>query len=411
VLKPDEPPKPAAVGLPQAEPHPNEKPAPQPPADNQRQQALEQSLADARASMSQRDLAAARGHLNAAARQAQTPEDRAEIDRLDMLLSHLEEFWKGMSRVVAGLEAAEVLPVGNTYVAVVEAGPEQICIKVEGRIRTYKIDRMPSRLVQALANTKFGGDPATKVLVGAYFLVDADGDPARARQLWEEAAGGGADIDELIPELERWARASPPPGPGQPAAEKTPMPTDRQRLQQAERAVRERFKAEYDRATGAAGNSRLATMLLEAVRTTGDDLDLRFVLLREARDLAIAAGNAELACQAIDQIAGFHEVDVLEMKTAALVEAAKKARGLSAQKQVAQTALELVGQAVDARKIEEAGQLAEVALSAARKSASRPLMQQAMLVVDQIEALRKQAEGQRGPANESAAEEAPGGNG
>ena len=98
------------------------------------------------------------------------------------------------------------------------------------------------------------------------------------------------------------------------------------------------------------------------------------------------------------------------MKTAALAEAAKKARGLSAQKQVAQTALELIAQAVDTRQIEEARQLAEVALSAARKSSSRPLMQQAVLVVDEIEALQKQAEEQRGTARESAAEAAPDGN-
>lgn len=408
---PGEVPRPAGEGQPGAEPQPDGSLTPPSPTDDPRQQALKQALADARASMSKRDLAAARRHLSAAAGEAQTPQDRAEIDRLDALLSHLEEFWKGMSRVVAGLEAAEVLPVGDTYVAVVEAGPEEICIKVAGRLRTYKIDRMPSRLVQALANMRLGGDPATKVLVGAYFLVDADGDPARARQLWAEAAAGGVDIAALIPELDRWARASPSLGLGPPAAaERTPLPADRQKLQEAEQAVRERFKAEYDRATGAAGKSRLATVLLDAVPTTGDDLHLRLVLLREARDLAVAAGNAALACQAIDQIAGFHEVDLLEMKTSALVEAARRARGLSAQKQVAQTALELAGQAVDTREIEKASQLAEVALSAARKSSSRPLMQQAMLVVDEIEALSKQAEGQPGPTRKSAAEAAPRGN-
>ena len=410
MFKPGEGPEPAKERQPEAEPQPDEEPAPQSPADNQRQQALKRALADARASMSEHDLAGARGHLNAAAREAKTPQDRAEIDRLDTLLSHLEEFWKGMSRVVAGLEAAEVLPVGNTYVAVVEAGPEELCIKVEGRLRTYKIDRIPSRLVQALANMKFAGDPATNVLVGAYLLVDPDGDPARARQLWEEAASGGVDIKELIPELDRWAGVSPSPGPGPRAAEKTTPPTDRQKLQEAERAVRERFRAEYDRATSVAGKSRLATKLLETAQEPGHDPDLRFVLLREARDLAVAAGNSELACQAIDQIAGFHEVDVLGMKTAALAEAAKKARGLSAHKQVAQTALELIGQAIDTRQIEEARQLAEVALSAARKSSSRPLMQQAVLVVDEIEALQKQAEEQRGTARESAAEAAPDGN-
>jgi len=393
--RPEDEPTPSGTLPPADETRPEEAPTTQSPADRQRQPALKQALADARFSMSEHDLPVARRHLEAAAANAETPAELAEIDRLDTLLGHLEAFWTGMSRVVAGLEAAEALPVGQTFVAVVEASPEQLTIKVEGQLRTYKIDRMPSPLVQSLANTKLARDPATKVLLGAYLLVDPDGDPARTRQLWGEAAREGMDVKDLIPELDQWATASPAPSPQ--STQKTAPPTDEQELQRAEQAVRQTFKEEYDQATGFARKTQLATLLLDAARATSDDATLRFVLLREARDTAVAAGDVELASQAIDQIAGFHEVDALGMRTAALVEAAKNARGLNAQKAIAQSALESVGRAVEARRLDEAKQLADVALSAARKSNNRPLMQQAAAVVQRVEALQKQASGRATP--------------
>ncbi len=369
---------------------PSETAMPVPPVDEQRQKAFAEAVADLRFSMSEHDVAGARKHLQAAAASAQTPEERAEIDRLDTLLGHLDEFWKGISRVVAGLESADVLPVGDTFVAIVEVSPEQLTIKVEGQLRTYRIDRMPPRLVQALASAGLADDPATKVLVGTYFLVDPDGDPARTRQLWQEAARAGIDVRDLLPELDRWTGASS--ASGSLAPQPTAPPPNAQGLQQAEQAVREKFQAEYEQATSVAGKARLAKLLLEAGGAAGDDSDLRFVLLREARDLAVAGGDCELAFQAIDQIAGFYRVDAPAMKTAALAGCVENARGASAQRSIAQNALELTQEAAQARRLDDAKKLAEVALSAARKSNNRPLMQQAVLVVQQVEALQKQAD-------------------
>ncbi|MFH1924063.1 MAG: hypothetical protein ABIP48_29770 [Planctomycetota bacterium] len=372
------------------EPRRNESPGPESPAGGKRQQAFERLAADTRLAMSEHDLGSARAHLGQAAKKADTPDQRAEIDRLDTLLGHLEAFWEGMRRVVARLESTEELEVGETFVVVVEASRDELTIKVEGQLRTYQIDRIPSRLVQVLAGMRLARDPATKVLLGTYLLVDPKGDPARARQLWEEAAREGVKVENLIPELSRWAHA--PSAPGERTSEKTAPPANEQKLDDAEQSVREKFKAQYERATGAAGKSQLAALLLETGGKTGDDMDLRFVLLCEARDQAAAGGDCELALEAIDAIAGFHTVDVLAMKTAALVEAARNGRGLGAQKQVAQRSLELVAQAVESRRLPEAKQLAETALSAARKSNSRSLMQEAVLVVQQVEALEKQGD-------------------
>jgi hypothetical protein len=300
-----------------------------------------------------------------------------------------------MSRIVAGLESADVIPVGDSFVAIVEVSREKLTIKVEGQLRTYQVDRMPSALVRALASSGFGDDPATKAIVGTYYLVDPDGDPARASQLWQEAAQGGIDMRDVAPELGQWQ--GPAAASGSPTPQRTDQPPSAQTLQQADETVREKYKAEYEQATSAAGKARLAKTLLEAGAATEDDSDLRFVLLREARDMAVAAGDCELAFQAIDRTASFYQVDVTAMKVAALTGAVENARGSSAQSSIAQNALELTRQAVEARQLDDAGKLAEVALSAARKSSNRPLMQQAMLVKQQVEALQKQAGGPTTP--------------
>ena len=360
-----------------------------PPVDERRQKAWREAVADLRFSMSEHDVVGAQKHLQAALANAQTPDERAQVNRLDTLLGHLEEFWKGMSRIVARLESAEVIPVGDSYVAIVEVSPEKLTIKVEGQLRTYQIDRMPPRLVQALAEAGFGDDPATKVIVGTYFLVDPEADRARARQLWQEAARGGIDVKDIAPELGQWQ--GPSPASGSPTPRTTARPPSAQKIQQAEQTVREKFKGEYEQATSASGKARLAKLLFEAGEATGEDSDLRFVLLGEARDLAVAAGDSVLALQAIDQIAAFYQLDATPMKIAALTGAVENARGSSAHRDIAQNALELTRQAVEAGRLDDADKLAEVALAAARKSNNRPLMQQAVLVIQQLDALKKQA--------------------
>jgi hypothetical protein len=227
------------------------------------------------------------------------------------------------------------------------------------------------------------------VLIGAYLAVDPDGDPGRARRLWEEAAQQGANVEDLIPELEHWAGRSDlgPEGHG-----RTPPPSDPSQLQQAERALEARFKAEYDGAASIPGKTRLASLLLDGAGAEGDDSVARFVMLREARDLAAQAGDSELACQAVDRIARFYEVDLLGMKTVALAEAAQNARGLDGRRALVQSSLQLIEQATEARRLEEAKQLAEMALSAARESRSKTLIQQALAAGRHVEALEKPAE-------------------
>jgi len=359
---------------------PAKPPMPAAPVDEKRQEVFRQSLAAMRPAMSEHDLATARTHLESAASNAQTPEEEAEVDRLDTLLGHLDEFWKAMRRIVGKLRPAETLPVGETFVAIVEASDEELALKVAGRVRTYPTDDLPAKLIQALADERLAKDPATRAIVGTYHLIDPDGDKAHARQLWTEAAEQGIDLKDLMPELAAW---------GDPSGASQARHTT---AEQAEQAVKEKFKEQYAQATGAAGKARLATELFEAGEATTDDPELRSAFFREARDMAIGAGDAELAFQAVERLTGLNVVDVLAMKAEVLAAAAKNARGSSAQKTIVQSALQLVEYAVVEGQIDKAKELADLALSAARKSNSRPLMEQAKRVVEQIEARQTQGE-------------------
>ncbi len=72
----------------------------------------------------------------------------------------------------------------------------------------------------------------------------------------------------------------------------------------------------------------LAKKLMKTARETDNDKDIaaRFVLLRMARDLAIQAGDATTAFEAIDELSGAFEVDGMELQTTAIIKLAATAR-------------------------------------------------------------------------------------
>jgi hypothetical protein len=72
----------------------------------------------------------------------------------------------------------------------------------------------------------------------------------------------------------------------------------------AERSVRNVFNADYSRKT-----PELPVKLFRTALATSNDSTTRFVLLRESKDLAALAGNAVLACQALDVLIQEFEVD------------------------------------------------------------------------------------------------------
>jgi hypothetical protein len=385
---PEEKPNPKGKPEPVENPKPKEKP--KPPLDPAKQAALKQALEYARIALSEHDLAAAEQHLNTAGANAQSPEDQAAVERLRTLRGYLEQFWEGIRSSVAELESGEELVIGNTRIAVVEASRDRLIVKATGRLHTFQIPGpgIPPSLVTVLADRWFAKKPSSKVFLGAFLAVDPKGDRQRARQLWEEASRAGVDLGGLFQELDQFGRGGP--SGGSPKVQKAAPPADGAKIKQAKELIRQTYQKEYDRADTPVEKPQLARKLLEDAPGTNDNPTARYVMFREARDLAIAAGRATVACEAIDGMARFYAVDPLALKLGALGEAAEAARTLSAHKEVAQSGLALVEPAIEAKRLDEAVRLAKLAVEAARKARSAPMLKEAISVQQRVETLKRQ---------------------
>jgi len=125
-----------------------------------------------------------------------------------------------------------------------------------------------------------------------------------------------------------------------------PIP-DAAAQKEAEKLVRDVFKEDYAQKSAAARTALARKLLQQGLETKGDPTSC-FVLFREARDLAVAAGDAAVALQAIAEIASRYEVDPVDMKGAALASMAKTARTAEEFTALAKAYLDLAGEAANA---------------------------------------------------------------
>jgi hypothetical protein len=145
-----------------------------------------------------------------------------------------------------------------------------------------------------------------------------------------------------------------------------PAAPDTKAQAEAEKKVKEGYVAEY---AGKAAEERqaLATKLLERALKTGGDDALRYVLLREARDLAARAGDLPLSLRAVEETSFLYAADETEGKRAALQTALKSATAAPAATAVAAAALTASDDAVAADNYDGALALVAVARAAALK--------------------------------------------
>jgi hypothetical protein len=171
--------------------------------DPARQQAFRRAADAVRSALGARDLTVATTQLNEAVSLAQTDDDRAEADRLEVLQAHVDAFWGSMRELVPRLESGSELQLAETIVIVVEAESDYLVIRAAGQNHRYSIDGMPRRLADALAQQIFSKSSNAKALRAAFLISDPDGDAEQARRLLQEASQGGAQVDELLEELNR----------------------------------------------------------------------------------------------------------------------------------------------------------------------------------------------------------------
>jgi WD40 repeat protein len=155
----------------------------------------------------------------------------------------------------------------------------------------------------------------------------------------------------------------------------------------AEKEIKDIFKADYAK-QNAADRKALAQKLLDQGRDTNNDRAAKFVLFREARDLAAGTGDFQLAFKAVDEMAGAFVVDAMELKANALVTAAAKADTDERNVAVTRACLELTDQAIAAEQYLIPARLLPVADAAARKAQRVALHEDVQAKVRQVAELR-----------------------
>ncbi len=173
-----------------------------------------------------------------------------------------------------------------------------------------------------------------------------------------------------------------PEEPAAPTAARQPVP-DEAAIAKALEVARQSFKEDYERAETPAEKVALAEKLRETAGQAAGGPAERFVLLRLARDVATKAGDAKAAFAAIDQMQKSFSIDDLAMKSEALAAMAGKALKPDDRKALADAALGLVEQAIDAESLDVAEETMKTATALASKVHQRDLTQR-------VQAARKQ---------------------
>ncbi len=178
-------------------------PAPGPTVDPARQQAFGRAIALARSALADRDLDAAATHLNEAVSLAQTEQETADAEQVEVLRAHLDAFWGSLLQQIPRLESGSELRVAEMMVVVVEAGTDFLTLRVSGQNHRYSTTGMPYPLVVAMAEQLLSKSPNAKALLAAFLIADAGGNTEKAWQLLQDASQGGAEVSELLSELNR----------------------------------------------------------------------------------------------------------------------------------------------------------------------------------------------------------------
>jgi hypothetical protein len=383
--KPDAKPGPLVQAKEPDKPKPDADKKPDGPGDPVKQKSFKQALAAARIALSQRDADGLKRYLALADQNAQGPNDQAVIQRLTLMGDYLEKYWEGIGRTMSQLVTAEEIIIGKDHIAVVESDAASITVHVEGKNYTYKVAQLPRKLMNFMVERFLTKEPAAKVYYGVYLTISPNGDRNRARALLEEAAKQDSDVEKLLPELDE----APVPG-GEAAAANKSAPPQKAKLDEILQTIHDKYKTDYDQASTPRGKGALAKILLDNGRSTLDDMDQRYGMLDAARQEAIAAGDAALACQVVDEMGKLHAMEVFHEKVATLEELGEAAHGLASHREIAETALAMAGTAMEANRLEEASRLAKLAMSAASKAKNVPMTKQARSLYLQIENLRKQ---------------------
>jgi hypothetical protein len=183
-----------------------------------------------------------------------------------------------------------------------------------------------------------------------------------------------------------WAAAQIDLQPPIPPPSRIPEPSAAAQ-KEAEKTIRSLFKAEYAKQAPDAMKA-FARKLLEQAEGTKEDVTARYVLLREARDIAAAAGDPETVLSAVDSLAAGYALDPLALRLAAMSAVGRTIRTPEASVALARRAHAAAEAAVAADDYETAAAFAQRAAAAARTAKDPILLEAVQARVREISEIR-----------------------
>ena len=334
--------------------------------------------------LAKRDVAGAKTAI-AAAKASANDDQKKEAGQLGLLALCIERFWKAVDAELKRVAPGDELEVAGTKVAVVESKDDSLTLHVEGKNKKYSRAALPGRVALALAEHRFDNSPANKVLLGAFLAVDPDGDRRRARKLWQDAGRGEPTAPELLALLEypnipparggkeHLATDDGSDGAGGDVAADGPAPIpSKEKMTAALKRVKEEFGGDIRGAKTAEQKQELSASLIEKA-ADGEDDPWRLALLRQAVDLAAAAGNPDAIDTSVAAMEKYFKIDAWEVSAEAFTRADNTAKPQTAAELVRRsllllTAWEAQAAAAKAGHAKLAGKLEQAALAAAHKS-------------------------------------------
>ncbi|PHS12528.1 MAG: hypothetical protein COA78_08185 [Blastopirellula sp.] len=172
--------------------------------------ALGEFMQDVRKFLSERNIPAAKQSLAEATKLAELEAHKLKLDRLTQLVELTESFWQSVQNQLGELKVDEVLEVESTttnettFANVIGYTPEGLLLlRVAGENKRYTLADMPAGLAKYLAMRQMAeGDPNAKVVVGAFLLVEPEGNVAEVKSLWQESMLAGVDLQSLMPVID-----------------------------------------------------------------------------------------------------------------------------------------------------------------------------------------------------------------
>lgn len=341
---------------------------------------LETDIAFVRNALSSRDLAGAAERLTALDTTDVEPAQQQVLGQLQIVHDILNQFWGRAQTAVNALQPGDELIVDDVPYTVADLQGDQLVLA--SRTQRIQFDRsllprlidLPYAYAIALAERGYpAGDPEAKLAIGTFLAFDRYGAPERARRFWEEAARSGVVVAEVLAEWDATQRdevvaaAERSAGQDELVEDRHDVPNSESRETALVR-VRELHAEALAGARTTEQKQALAGEFLRLGLATHDAPDARYVLLDEARTLALAADDLDTALAASSELAKDYQIDLLDEQLTTIERASKSARGKEPLLHIARAASNLIDEAVHEDRFETARGLQAVALSSAQRA-------------------------------------------